>query len=194
MKKYRIALVIILAVVFMVGVIAQISFMKNLNDSDVSQKDISQEDEEEYIPSGSFIADFVLTEQEVYRINNNSNLLGCELLGEAPEGAITAISNSIRSDTQDEYICFPYRGEHLITVIKLVSEDADILGISVGDTIESAEAVLLEDGYSRQESAPDNYHIYRMIFVSISLKYDEDNVIVEMGISVNDPFEENIDY
>ena len=33
-----------------------------------------------------------------------------------------------------------------------------------------------------------------MIFVSISLKYDEDNVIVEMGISVNDPFEENIDY
>lgn len=91
MKKYRIALVIILAVVFMVGVIALISFMKNLNDSDVSQKDISQEDEEEYIPSGSFIADFVLTEQEVYRINNNSNLLGCELLGEAPEGAITAI-------------------------------------------------------------------------------------------------------
>ena len=51
MKKYRIALVIILAVVFMVGVIALISFMKNLNDSDVSQKDISQEDEEEYIPS-----------------------------------------------------------------------------------------------------------------------------------------------
>lgn len=59
---------------------------------------------------------------------------------------------------------------------------------------DAAEAVLLEDGYSRQESAPDNYHIYRMIFVSISLKYDEDNVIVEMGISVNDPFEENIDY
>ena len=80
MKKYRIALVIILAVVFMVGVIALISFMKNLNDSDVSQKDISQEDEEEYIPSGSFIADFVLTEQEVYRINNNSNLLGASYL------------------------------------------------------------------------------------------------------------------
>ncbi len=37
------------------------------------------------------------------------------------------------------------------------------MGISVGDTIESAEAVLLEDGYSRQESAPDNYHIYRML-------------------------------
>ena len=87
------------------------------------------------------------------------------------------VGDKVEKRVQKE--CFPFLGKR----ISLIYEDA-----------ETAEAVLLEDGYSRQESAPDNYHIYRMIFVSISLKYDEDNVIVEMGISVNDPFEENIDY
>ena len=137
---------------------------------------------------------YALTEQEVARINANSNLLGCVLLSEAPEDSTTALSTSIRQDTRDEYMCFPYRGAQYITAINLVSQDADIFGISVGDTVSSANAVLLTEGYVQQESAPENIHIYRKHYISISYTNNDDGVLLDLGISVQDPAIRDIDY
>ncbi|NLT12069.1 MAG: hypothetical protein GXY06_06635 [Clostridiaceae bacterium] len=147
-----------------------------------------------YIPPEGDEEIYALTEQEVDRINANSNLLGCELLSEAPNGSITAVHTSIREGSRDFYYCFPYRGAQYITEINLVSEDADIFGISVGDTVKSASSVLLEEGYSQQESAPENIHIYRKHYIFISYTFNEDEVLVILGTSVQDPASQYINY
>ena len=90
-------------------------------------------------------------------------------------------------------MCFPYRGAQYITAINLVSQDADIFGISVGDTVSSANAVLLTEGYVQQESAPENIHIYRKHYISLSYTYN-DGVLIKIGISVQDPATRDIDY
>ena len=140
-----------------------------------------------YVPLEGDEEIYALTEQEVARINANSNLLGCVLLSEAPEDSTTALRTFIRRDTSDYYMCFPYRGAQYITAINLVSEDADIFGISVSDTVSSANAVLLAEGYSQQESAPENIHIYRKHYICIFFKFNDDGVLIKIGISIQDP-------
>ncbi len=142
-----------------------------------------------YVPPEGDEEIYQLTEEEVARVNANSNLLGCELLGKNPA---PSYEGPIRKDTDDNYMCFPYRGESLITAINLYSEDADIYGISVGDTVDSANSVLLAEGYVRT-SAPENTFNYRKHYVCIGFDFDDDGVLVDLGIGVEDPAYRDVD-
>ena len=141
-----------------------------------------------YVPPQGDEETYNLTEEEVARINANSNMLGCTLLADAPEGAMTAIPKGIRNfDDGNYFMCFPYRKRSCITSIRLYSEEADIYGISVGDNIEEASQISLEKGYIVSEySLPDKKR-FDKYYISISINYDSSQTITGIGIDVNDP-------
>ena len=136
---------------------------------------------------------YALTEQEVDRINANSNFLGCVLLGESHEDA-TAQLTEIRDSTKDYYICFPYRGGNYITAINLFSEDANFYGISVGDSLEKMALVMDEQDFLQQGSTPECTLRFAKYYISVSFGYNEENVITEISLSVTDPVYVGIDY
>lgn len=145
-------------------------------------------------PSEGDEAMYTQTEQEVSLINENSNLLSCVLLSKAPEDAVTAQLENIRPSGKDHYICFPYRDGQYITSINLVSEDAYVFGISVGSNVEDAAGIMEEEGYTLQDTAPQDTKIYTKYYVVLTFHYDESNTITSIGVSVNDPAYQDVTY
>ena len=64
-----------------------------------------------YVPPEGNEEIYALTEQEVARINANSNLLGCVLLSEAPEDSTTVYQLQL-DRTPEMSICVFRIGEH----------------------------------------------------------------------------------
>jgi len=177
MKKNWIILIVV--IILLIGTIIIVNMIERKNNR--------------YIPPEGDEEIYQLTEEEVARVNANSNLLGCELLGEAPEPSTDSLMVDIRKDTEDYYMCFQYRGKSPITAINLYSADADIYGISVGDTVDSANDILIAEGYVRT-SAPENTFNYRKHYVCIGFDFDDNGVLVGLGICIEDPAYRDIEY
>ena len=137
---------------------------------------------------------YELTQKEADWMNKNSNLLGCVLLDEAPEDAMTAQLYDIRNDSNDYYICFPYREGHFITSIVLYSSDADIFGISIGANMEEVNEKMKAEDYEAAEEAPPNEKMFKKYNISISFEFGEDKLVKRMFVGVDDPNEREIDY
>ena len=135
---------------------------------------------------------YALTEQEIVHINDNSNFLGCVLLDESCE--TTAVVQIIRNETKDYYMCFPYRDGNYITTVNLFSKDANFYGISIGDSLEKMAFIMEEQGFLKQDSAPENTINFRKYYIAVSFMYDDENVINSVSCSVIDPVYIGITY
>ena len=129
---------------------------------------------------------YELTQKEADRMNKNSNLLGCVLLDEAPEDAVTAQPNIIRTDSSDNYMYFPYREGHFITSIVLYSSDADIFGISIGANMEEVNEKMKAEDYEAAEEAPPNEKMFKKYNISISFEFGEDELVKRISVGVDD--------
>lgn len=143
------------------------------------------------------------TYRSVQELNIKSDLLGITLLDSALSDMVSPGPNTIGTGP-DYFNCFLYDGENRITQIGLLSENANVFGIAVGNSISQVKDILNNEGFeqlgdddvkaliNKNENAVSyqTAHLTLIFFIPESESTTGDAAITKILIDVDNPLEE----
>ncbi|WP_455716263.1 hypothetical protein [Anaerosporobacter sp.] len=135
------------------------------------------------------------TLEEIEQINNNSNFFGYKLLDDAPKNAVSGLPQTLRKDASDDiYYIDSYHGSTKIVTMILKSSDANLLGISPGDSKQDIEEKLDESNFTQDKSTIESRIRYEAYHINLIFDITKDGFIETISISIADPTEVRPDY
>lgn len=135
------------------------------------------------------------TLKEIEQINNNSNFWGYKLLDDAPKNAVSGLPQTLRKDASDDiYYIDSYHGSTKIVTMILKSSDANLLGISPGDSKQDIEEKFDESNFTQVKSSIENRIRYEAYHINLNFDMTKDGFIETISISIVDPTEVRPDY
>lgn len=142
------------------------------------------------------------TKKDVEVLNENSYFFGFHLLDKTPSDFNGSVVNALPvteedSEVENTYHCQIYDGKMCITQIYFQSTKAHVFDIHVGDSKEDIAIVLEQQGYVKESDEDMNgkwVFTYNKNHIAICFFLTNEGVIEEIGITVHNPNEIQLDY
>lgn len=139
--------------------------------------------------------------QEINYINENSNFIEIELMGQPTENFDRQFYGFYYSEGNymGGYYCWQFNGKYCINEISIHDEGANLLGITLGDSYDKAIEVMNDREYTFTEKYEDEHILsdwdgegtaykYKKAYVTIIFTVSDDNIIREIFIKIWDPY------